>query len=84
MLAANRARGLNVVVGQAPGHGESRRRNMLALALKTGALLFEENNGFQIANCGLERCGQIAFAQLDSTSTLLQGFPGMLKKVFHF
>ena len=49
ILPANAARGLKIVVARAPGFGDTRRRNMLALAAKTGSLLFGENTAFLYA-----------------------------------
>lgn len=75
-LIANVNKGiLDVTVANAPAHGDTRRRNMLALAAKTGAMLFEENNGYDLSECGLEMCGRVGKAILTKDSTVLQGFP---------
>lgn len=75
ILTANIARaGLKVVVGKAPGYGDTRRRNMLALAAKIGSLIFEENTGRELKDCGLEFCRRIGRAELDKDATVLQGF----------
>lgn len=76
ILAANVARGLKVAVAKAPGYGDTRRRNMLALAAKTGALLFDENTGRRMCECGLECCARIRRAEVDKENTILQGFTG--------
>ncbi len=66
---------LNLAVGTAPGHGDTRRANMLALSAKTGAYLFEEGTGVELKDHGLEYCGRAEKAVLTKESTLLQGFP---------
>lgn len=76
ILAANAAKGLRVVLGKAPGHGDTRRRNMLALAAKTGSLFYEDGAGRELCSCGLEICEQIERAELDKDFTVLQGFRG--------
>ena len=74
-LLVNRERaGLQVVVAKAPGFGDTRRRNMLALAAKTGSLLFDENTGRNLRDCGLEVCARVARAEIDKDATVLQGF----------
>lgn len=74
-LLVNKTRaGLRVAVAKAPGFGDTRRRNMLALAAKTGSLLFDENSGHNIADCGLEVCAQVARAEIDKDATILYGF----------
>ena len=74
LLAANVSRGLKVAAVKAPGYAEERRRNMLSLAAKIGSLLFDENTGRQMKDCGLEVCAQISRAEADKDSTVLQGF----------
>lgn len=75
ILAANVVRGgLKVVVAKAPGFGDTRRRNMLALAAKIGSLIFEENTGRELRDCGLEFCCQIGRAEVNKDETILQGF----------
>ncbi|MBO5160428.1 MAG: chaperonin GroEL [Lachnospiraceae bacterium] len=66
---------LNVVVGLGPGHGDTRRRNMLALAAKTGAALIDEYNGLELKDCGLEICGFAESVCLGKDTTLIKGFP---------
>lgn len=74
-LIANRERaGVMVVAAKAPGFGNSRRRNMLALAAKTGSLLFDENTGYQLRDCGLSVCARVRRAEIDGEASLLQGF----------
>lgn len=75
-LNVNVAKGiLKLAVGNAPGHGDTRRANMLALSAKTGAYLFEEGTGIELKDCGLEYCGRTEKAVLTKENTLLQGFP---------
>lgn len=75
ILAANVARGvLKVVLGKGPGFGDTRRRNLQALAAKTGAIMYEENAGRKLSECGLEICARINHAELDKDNTVLQGF----------
>jgi len=74
LLTANAAQGLKVAVTTAPGFGDTRRRNMLALAAKVGSLLFEENTGRKMSDCGLEVCCRIGRAEADKNATILQGF----------
>lgn len=65
----------NIVVATAPGHGQSRRRHMEALAAKLGAVLVEEHSGLNLKNCGLEICGRVEYAQVDRQQTYLRGAP---------
>ncbi len=75
-LNVNIAKGiLKLAVGNAPGHGDTRRSNMLALSAKTGAYLFEEGTGIELKDCGLDYCGRVEKAVLTKENTLLQGFP---------
>ena len=74
-LLVNKERaGLQVVVAKAPGLGDTRRRNMLSLAAKTGSLIFDENTGRNLRDCGLEVCSRVARAEIDWDMTALQGF----------
>ena len=73
-LTANAARGLKVAAAKAPGFGDTRRRNMLALAAMVGSLMFDENTGREIRECGLEVCSRIGQAVIDKETTVLQGF----------
>jgi chaperonin GroEL len=73
-LLSNIAHGLKVVVTKAPGFGDTRRRNMLALAAKTGSLIFDDNTGREMKDCGLEVCSQIGSMEADKDSTVLIGF----------
>lgn len=76
ILAANVAAGrVQLALAHAPGYGETRRRHMFALAAKTGALVFEENSGQRLEDCGLEACGTVEYARIDMETTLLRGFP---------
>ncbi|MDO5138601.1 MAG: TCP-1/cpn60 chaperonin family protein [Oscillospiraceae bacterium] len=74
VLTANAARGLKVAAAKAPGFGDTRRRNMLALAAMVGSLMFDENTGREIKDCGLEVCSRIGQAVIDKETTVLQGF----------
>ena len=75
ILAANAARGvLKVCIGKGPGFGDTRRRNMTALAAKTGSMLYEDGMGRTLEECGLEICAQVNYAELDKDQTVLQGF----------
>ena len=74
-LLVNRERaGLRVVVAKAPGFGDTRRRNMFALAAKTGSLMFDTNTGRKLSDCGLEACARVARAEVTQDATILQGF----------
>ena len=64
-----------VVVAHAPGFGNTRKRNMQALAAKTGAVLIEEYCGYELKDCGLEVCKRVENAVLDKDSTCLKGTP---------
>lgn len=76
-IAANVIAGrLQVAVAAGPGHGDTRRRNMLALAAKIGSILFEEGNGYNLKDCGLEYCARVDKAVITKDSTLIQGFHG--------
>lgn len=74
LLSANVSKGLKVAAVKAPGYAEERRRNMLSLAAKIGSLMFDENTGVRMEDCGLEVCSKIGLAQADKNSTTLQGF----------
>lgn len=75
LLAANSNRKtLQVVVAKAPGFGDSRRRNMLALAAKTGSVLIDENTGLKLEDCGLDICAPVRYAKIEKENTVLQGF----------
>ncbi len=73
-LTANAARGLKVAAAKAPGYGDTRRRNMLALAAMVGSLMFDDNTGREVRDCGLEVCSRIGQAVIDKETTVLQGF----------
>lgn len=76
ILAANVAsQRVKLVLAHAPGHGETRRRHLFALSAKTGAMVFEENSGRRLEDCGLEACGVAEYAKIDMETTLLRGFP---------
>lgn len=62
-----------VVAAKAPGHGETRARNMQALALRCGAALITEDCGLDIGDCGLEICGQAEQAVITLEHTKLLG-----------
>lgn len=75
-ILANVRRGVvQVLAGHAPGHGDTRRRNMQALAAKTGAVVIDEECGLELAQCGLEVCGRVDSVWMDKDNTNLQGFP---------
>ena len=74
MLAMNATHGLKIALAKAPGYGDTRRRNMLALAAKIGSLLFDENTGIEMKDCGLDVCCQIGRAEVSKDDTVLQGF----------
>ena len=63
-----------MAAAKAPGFGDTRRRNMLALAAMVGSLMFDENTGREIKDCGLEVCSRIGQAVIDKETTVLQGF----------
>ena len=64
---------MHVVVGNAPGHGSTRRRHMHALAAKIGAIVVDEDCGLDLKRCGLEICGRAEQVILDKDSTLIHG-----------
>ena len=74
VLTANAARGLKVAAAKAPGFGETRRRNMLALAAVIGSLMIDDNTGRELKDCGLGDCSRIGQAVIDKETTVLQGF----------
>lgn len=74
---------LKIIVANAPGHGETRRRNMAALAARTGAVLVEEHCGLDLSRCGLEICGRAQSAVIEKYSTLLSGIPQGDEKLLH-
>lgn len=65
----------NVVVATAPGHGDSRRRHMEALAARLGSVLIDDQCGLELRHCGLELCGRVEAAQIGRNHTLLTGIP---------
>lgn len=65
----------NIVVATAPGHGDSRRRHMEALAARLGAALIDEHWGQMLKGCGLEVCGRVEYAQISKDQTILRGIP---------
>lgn len=77
LLNANNRKGrFQVICAKAPGFGDTRRRNMQALALKTGAGLIEENCGLELSDFGLEICGQADSATITKDFTTLLGVRG--------
>lgn len=73
-LAANVSRKVfRVVAANGPGHGDTRRRNMQAVAAKTGGIVIEENCGLELKDCGLEVCGQADYICVDRETTLITG-----------
>lgn len=64
---------LSACVAHAPGHGETRRRNLLAIAEKTGAVLIDEMGLLELSVQGLEVCGRIGRASVRKDSTVLTG-----------
>lgn len=64
---------LSACVAHAPGHGDTRRRNLQALAQKTGAILIDDTGIFDLEQCGLEVCGRIGRAVIDKNFTTLTG-----------
>lgn len=73
MLSANSAQGvLKVAAVVGPGHGDTRRRNMMALAALHDAVLMEDNNGLNLKDCGLEVCGRAKKAVIEKERTVLR------------
>lgn len=70
-------------VGKAPGYGDTRNRNMRALAAKTGAVLVEEDYGLELDRCGLEICGRADFVMADREKTLIRGLHRENRSVVH-
>lgn len=64
---------LRAVAVNGPGYGNSRKRNMRALAAKTGAMFIDEESGIDLNCCGLEVCGRAGCAVSDRDSTLIKG-----------
>lgn len=73
----NRRRILSACVANAPGHGETRRKNLMALAQRTGAVMIDDSGIFDLSACGLEVCGRVNSAQVTKELTVLKGLqPG--------
>lgn len=73
LLANNHKKVFYVVAANGPGHGGTCRRNMHALAAKTGAVLIDEECGLELEACGLEICGRADLAVVSQESTLIKG-----------
>lgn len=73
LLANNHKKVFYAVAASGPGHGSTCRRNMHALAAKTGAVLVDEECGLKLEECGLEICGRADLAVADRESTLIRG-----------
>lgn len=74
LLNANNRQGrLQVVCAKAPGFGDTRRRNMQAIALKVGAICIEDGCGLDLADLGTEICGQVESATISKEWTTLLG-----------
>lgn len=75
-LAANASKGkLRVATVGCPGHGETRKRNLEALALMLNATIVTEEKGFQLKECGLEVCGSAGRVIISKDQTLIQNPP---------
>lgn len=83
-LSANVFHGIiNAAVTLGPGHGDTRRRNMQALAAKTGGIVIEENCGLELEQCSLEMCGQADYVYINKDSTLICGLNHENKEIVY-
>ncbi len=64
-----------LVAAKAPGHGDTRRRHMAALAARTGGMLLDKETGLRLEDCGLEICGRAQSALIDKDFTSIQPYP---------
>lgn len=69
----NRRKILSACVANAPGHGETRRKNLMALAQQVGAVMIDDSGIFDLSSCGLEVCGRVHSAQITKELTVLKG-----------
>ena len=60
-----------VVAAQAPGYGSTRQRNLMALAVRTGATYIDGNGVIPLTSIGLEACGRIKKAVIEKRCTKL-------------
>ncbi len=74
ILALNAAKKtVQIAAVDGPGHGDTRQRNMQALAAMTGAVLIDENHGLDLSCCGLDICGRAAFVKITKNETVIRG-----------
>lgn len=73
VLAANAEKDILKVAGlRCPGHGETRDRNLEALAAITGATLVDPAIGDDVSKCGLSYCGRVGKAIVGKDWTTLE------------
>lgn len=73
VLAANAEKDILKVAGlRCPGHGETRDRNLEALAAITGATLIDPEIGDDVSECGLSYCGRSGKAIVGKDWTVLE------------
>lgn len=73
VLAANAEKDILKVAGlRCPGHGETRDRNLEALAAITGATLVDPVIGDDVSKCGLSYCGRAGKAIVGKDWTTLE------------
>ncbi len=72
-LAQNALKGiLKVAAVEAPGYGDTRKRNMECIGVMTGATPLNPDLGTKLADCGLEICGHAERVVIDKESTVIQ------------
>ena len=72
-LAANAEKGvLKVAAIRCPGHGETRDRNLDAIAAVTGAVLVDPALDMDISKCGLEVCGRASKVIIGKDDTVIK------------
>ncbi|MFZ7133362.1 MAG: Hsp60 family chaperonin [Eubacteriales bacterium] len=76
-LAVNASKGnLRVAAISALGYGDTRKRNLEALALMLDATVVTEERGLKLKDCGLEVCGNARRVVVDKEQTVIQNPPG--------
>ncbi len=76
-LALNVSRGvLKAAAVKCPGYGDTRKRNMKALALVLNGTIITDETGLKLENCGLEVCGRADRAVVEKENTIIQNPEG--------
>lgn len=80
-LAMNVLKGkIKAAAIKSPGYGDTRKRNLKALALMLNAPVVTEDAGMKLENCGIEVCGRTERVVIDKNITVLQNPPGSKKE----